>query len=122
HGVHGVRRGGLSDGAIPIKYKELMAVAVALTIQYPYCIEIHAQRTRKAGATEQDLAETMLVTSAQLARQGRLTRDLSRAEPVLSPATPARIVHLLSELARGDHEHRPDAGTARACPAIVPQT
>ena len=51
-------------GAIPVKYKELMAVAVALTTQCPYCIEIHAKRARKAGATEQELAETTLVAAA----------------------------------------------------------
>jgi AhpD family alkylhydroperoxidase len=42
-------------GVIPLKYKELMAVAVALTTQCPYCIEIHAKRAKKAGATEQEL-------------------------------------------------------------------
>jgi adenylosuccinate synthase len=31
--------------------------------------------------------------------QGRLTRELCRAEPVLAPATPDRIVRWLSELA-----------------------
>src|SRR5262245_28825265 len=51
-------------GAIPLKYKELMAVAVALTTQCPYCIEIHAKRAKKAGATEQELAETTLVAAA----------------------------------------------------------
>ena len=51
-------------GAIPLKYKELMAVAVALTTQCPYCIEVHAKRARKAGATEQELAETTLVAAA----------------------------------------------------------
>src|SRR5882757_9015275 len=51
-------------GVIPLKYKELMAVAVALTTQCPYCIEIHAKRARKAGATEQELAETTLVAAA----------------------------------------------------------
>jgi AhpD family alkylhydroperoxidase len=51
-------------GAIPLKYKELMAVAVALTTQCPYCIEIHAKKARKAGATEQELAETTLVAAA----------------------------------------------------------
>lgn len=51
-------------GAIPLKYKELMAVAVALTTQCPYCIEIHSRRAKKAGATEQELAETTLVTAA----------------------------------------------------------
>src|SRR6476659_10216774 len=54
----------LRDGAIPAKYKELMAVAVALTTQCSYCIEIHARRAREAGATEQELAETTLVAAA----------------------------------------------------------
>ena len=51
-------------GAIPLKYKELMAVAVALTTQCPYCIEVHAKKAKKAGATEQELAETTLVAAA----------------------------------------------------------
>ena len=51
-------------GAIPLKYKELMAVAVALTTQCSYCIDIHAKRARQAGATEQELAETTLITAA----------------------------------------------------------
>jgi AhpD family alkylhydroperoxidase len=50
--------------AIPLKYKELMAVAVALTTQCPYCIEVHAQRARKAGANDEELAETTLVAAA----------------------------------------------------------
>jgi AhpD family alkylhydroperoxidase len=54
----------LRGGAIPLKYKELMAVAVALTTQCPYCIDIHAKKARKAGATEQELAETTLVAAA----------------------------------------------------------
>ena len=54
----------IKGGVIPLKYKELMAVAVALTTQCPYCIEIHAKRARKAGATEQELAEATLVAAA----------------------------------------------------------
>jgi AhpD family alkylhydroperoxidase len=54
----------VKDGAIPRKYKELIAVAVALTTQCPYCIEIHTSNARKAGATEQELAETTLVAAA----------------------------------------------------------
>lgn len=50
--------------AIPLKYKELMAVAVALTTQCPYCIEVHANKARMAGATPQELAETTLVAAA----------------------------------------------------------
>jgi AhpD family alkylhydroperoxidase len=54
----------LQDGAIPAKYKELMAVAVALTTQCPYCIEIHTNKAKKAGATETELAETTMVAAA----------------------------------------------------------
>jgi AhpD family alkylhydroperoxidase len=54
----------LQDGAIPVKYKELMAVAVALTTQCPYCIEIHTKKAKKVGATEAELAETTLVAAA----------------------------------------------------------
>ena len=50
--------------AVPLKYKELMAVAVAVTTQCPYCIEIHQKRAKKAGATEAELAETVLVAAA----------------------------------------------------------
>jgi AhpD family alkylhydroperoxidase len=51
-------------GVIPLKYKELMAVAVALTTQCPYCIDIHAKRAKQAGATEQEIVETTLVAAA----------------------------------------------------------
>jgi AhpD family alkylhydroperoxidase len=51
-------------GAIPHKYKELIAVAVALTTQCPYCIGIHSRKARKAGATDQELAETTMVAAA----------------------------------------------------------
>lgn len=53
-----------SGGAIPLKYKELMAVSVALTTQCPYCIEIHSKKAKQAGATEQELAETTLIAAA----------------------------------------------------------
>jgi AhpD family alkylhydroperoxidase len=51
-------------GVIPLKFKELIAVAVALTTQCPYCIEIHSKKAKKAGATEQELAETTLLAAA----------------------------------------------------------
>jgi AhpD family alkylhydroperoxidase len=57
-------KAALADGAIPKKYKELMAIAVALTTQCPYCIEVHRQEALKAGATEQELAEVVYVASA----------------------------------------------------------
>ncbi len=45
-------KAAVSEGAIPVKYKELIAVAVALTTQCPYCIEVHSGNARKAGATD----------------------------------------------------------------------
>jgi AhpD family alkylhydroperoxidase len=53
-----------AGGVIPLKYKELMTVAVALTTHCPYCIDLHAKKARKAGATEQELAEATLVAAA----------------------------------------------------------
>ena len=54
----------LADGAIPKKYKELIAVAVALTTQCPYCLEIHKKHAEEAGATQEELAEVTFVTAA----------------------------------------------------------
>ena len=51
-------------GVIPLKYKELIAIGVVLTTQCPYCIEIHTKKARKAGVTDQELAETALVAAA----------------------------------------------------------
>lgn len=51
-------------GVIPLKYKELMAIAVALTTQCPYCLELHGKKARRAGATEQELAEVTLIAAA----------------------------------------------------------
>lgn len=54
----------IADGAISAKYKELIAVAVALTTQCPYCIEIHSSNARKAGATEAEIAEAAVVAAS----------------------------------------------------------
>ena len=54
----------LTDGAIPKKYKELIAIAVALTTQCPYCIEIHRKQAIEAGVTETELAEVVQVAAA----------------------------------------------------------
>jgi AhpD family alkylhydroperoxidase len=63
-GFEAFDKAALADGAIPAKMKELMAVAVALTTQCPYCIEIHSKRAKAAGCTEAELAETVMVAAA----------------------------------------------------------
>jgi AhpD family alkylhydroperoxidase len=54
----------VSEGAIPVKYKELIAFAVALTTQCAYCVDIHNNNARKAGATEAELVEAGMVAAA----------------------------------------------------------
>jgi AhpD family alkylhydroperoxidase len=58
------------DNAIPPKYAELMAVAVALTTQCPYCIEAHTKAAHSTGATQQELAETIMIAAALRAGGG----------------------------------------------------
>ena len=57
-------RAALAEGAIPRKYKELMALAVAFTTQCPYCIELHANKAREMGASDPEIAEAVLVAAA----------------------------------------------------------
>ena len=53
-----------SETAIPLKYKELMALAVALTTQCPYCLEKHTGRAKKLGATKAEISETIMIAAA----------------------------------------------------------
>jgi AhpD family alkylhydroperoxidase len=57
-------KAAMAAGAIPVKYKELMALSVAFTTQCPYCIEIHAKRAREAGCSDQEIAEAVTVSAA----------------------------------------------------------
>lgn len=60
-------KAAFADGAIPTKYKELMALAVALTTQCPYCLEIHKDRAIKAGASGAEIAEASFIAAAMRA-------------------------------------------------------
>jgi AhpD family alkylhydroperoxidase len=55
---------GKDDGAIPRKYRELMAIAVACTTQCPYCLDVHTKKAKKAGATREEVAETVFIAAA----------------------------------------------------------
>ena len=52
------------DGAIPKKYRELMAVGIACATQCPYCIEVHVKGAKLAGATREELVEAAFVAAA----------------------------------------------------------
>ena len=49
---------------IPLKYRELIALAVGITTQCVYCIDGHSQNAVKAGASEAELAEAAWVATA----------------------------------------------------------
>jgi AhpD family alkylhydroperoxidase len=55
------------DGAIDVLHKQLIAVAVALTTQCPYCIELHMRAAHKAGANDTMLTEAAMVAAAMRA-------------------------------------------------------
>ena len=53
-----------ADGAIPRKYRELIALGVAFTTQCAYCIDTHTRQARENGATKEEIAETAFVAAA----------------------------------------------------------
>jgi AhpD family alkylhydroperoxidase len=63
---------GREDGAIPRKFRELIAVAVSCTTQCPYCIEAHAKAAKAAGATREELVEASLLAAALRAGAGTM--------------------------------------------------
>jgi AhpD family alkylhydroperoxidase len=82
---------GRDDGAVPLKYRELISVAVALTTQCAYCIETHVGAASRAGATREEIAETVFVAAAMRAggavAHGRMAmKFFERAEASVSTA------------------------------------
>ena len=57
-------KAAVADGSIPVKFKELIAVAVAFTTQCPYCIDIHSANARKAGATDAEVIEATMIAAS----------------------------------------------------------
>jgi AhpD family alkylhydroperoxidase len=52
-----------ADGALPAKFKQIIAVAVAHVTQCPYCINGHTKAALRAGATPQELMEAVWVAA-----------------------------------------------------------
>jgi len=55
---------GKEGGAIPRKYRELMAIAIACTTQCPYCLDVHTRNAKRAGATREEVAEAAFLAAA----------------------------------------------------------
>jgi AhpD family alkylhydroperoxidase len=52
-----------AEGALPAKFKQIIAVAVAHVTQCPYCINGHTKAALRAGATGQELMEAIWVAA-----------------------------------------------------------
>jgi AhpD family alkylhydroperoxidase len=57
-------KAAFAAGALTVQQKQLIAVAVALTTQCPYCIELHTKAAREAGTDDAQLSEAALVAAA----------------------------------------------------------
>ncbi|MGQ0455656.1 MAG: carboxymuconolactone decarboxylase family protein [Hyphomicrobium sp.] len=67
HAFETFDRAATAAGAVPRKYKELAAIAVALTTQCPYSLEVHKTNAMNAGATDTEIAEMVFLAAAMRA-------------------------------------------------------
>lgn len=58
----GLHKAALTDGALPAKTKELIALAIAVIERCDGCIASHARGAVRAGATREEAAEAIGVT------------------------------------------------------------
>jgi AhpD family alkylhydroperoxidase len=58
---HAVKREG---GLIAPKVREFIALAVALTTQCSYCLDVHTRAAKRHGATAAELAELVAIAAA----------------------------------------------------------
>ena len=52
-----------ADGALPVKAKQLIAVAVAHVTQCPYCIRAHTRAAERHGAAPEEIMEAIWVAA-----------------------------------------------------------
>lgn len=57
----GLHQAALTDGALSAKQKELMALGIAIAVRCDGCIAFHVAAALEAGATKQELIETVNV-------------------------------------------------------------
>src|SRR5678816_877473 len=56
-------RSVFADGALPVKTKQLIAVAVAHVTQCPYCIRGHTSAALRQGATAEEIMEAIWIAA-----------------------------------------------------------
>jgi AhpD family alkylhydroperoxidase len=60
-------RAAMAPGTIPRRYKELIALGVALATQCPYSLEVHRTNAENAGVTEAEIAEVVFLAASMRA-------------------------------------------------------
>lgn len=75
-------RAAMSGGIIPRRYKELMALAVAIATQCPYSIEVHRANAVSAGCSDGEISEAVFVAATM-----RATAALAHGTHALGPPT-----------------------------------
>lgn len=66
---------------IPLKTKELIAVAIAHVTGCPYCIDVHVKKFKQLGGTREEILEAVFVATT------------TRAGAILSHATHALVAY-----------------------------
>lgn len=80
---------GRDDGAIPRKYRELIALAVACTTQCPYCLDVHTRAAKRAGASRAEVTEAAMLAAAL--RAGAAVTHGALALKLFDAAPPAKV-------------------------------
>jgi AhpD family alkylhydroperoxidase len=78
-------RAAMAGGTIPRRYKELIALGVALATQCPYSLEVHRTNAENAGVTEAEIAEVIYIAAAM-----RATAAIAHGTHLVGPRKPKR--------------------------------
>ncbi|SDI29508.1 alkylhydroperoxidase AhpD family core domain-containing protein [Winogradskyella thalassocola] len=60
-GFNDLHKASISDGILPSKTKELIALGIAITVRCDGCIAFHVHDALKAGASSEEIMETISV-------------------------------------------------------------
>ncbi len=70
----------MRKGALDVKTKELIGLAVATALNCTHCMEWHTRAALEAGATEEEIAETLAVVMLMTGGPGLITFPETVAE------------------------------------------
>lgn len=58
-GFAALHKGAMADGALPTRFKELIALTIGVVEHCDGCVAYHARAAAAAGATEEEVAEAL---------------------------------------------------------------